>query len=290
MNRLLTEVVPEIIEIVEELNGDVIILVTSNIYGGGKSTIALMLAKAIWASFTFSRHVTYTLIDFLKMLINKRIRVQVQDEGKRLGKRTDFMKKDTRVLEDILSETRKFNKVIIICVGEMKRLFKWLANDRAVLWLHIPQRGRIMVFQARSHIIEGNKFGIGEKTLKDVKDKTDLNRRLRALPSYRFVDSFPQYMPGLLTKEEFVEYEAMAENATLDFIEDVIKDMQKEKKSGRAIDYEKIYNEVFVEREKFLQTRGGRTFISTSKIEAAYNVSYAVSKKVKAQVEKMLGI
>lgn len=290
MKKLLEEVAPEVKKIVDEYNGDVIILVTSNIYGAGKSTLALMLARALWPSFTYTKHMTYTLVEFLKILKNKRVKVQVQDEGKRLGKRTDFMLQKTRQLEDILSETRKFNKVVIVCVGEMARLFKWLANDRAVLWLHIPRRGKVFVFQARSYIMEGNKFGINDKTFKNVQSHSDLYRRLMRLPSFRFVDSFPQYLPGLLDEGEFQEYEGRAEGETLDFIDEVIKDMETKAQGNKRVDYEKIYNEVFLNKDDFLKTWGGRTYIDTKKIEAHYNISYTASRKIKAKVEGMLKI
>ncbi len=288
MEKLLKQVVPQIRRIIFELNGDVIIVVTG-VYGSGKTTLSMMLARAIWAPFTFKKHMCYDIITFFKLLRNRRIRVILPDEGKRLGKTTDFMQRPVKYLENVLSESRKLNKCIIINVGELHRLFKWLANERAAVWMHVFKRGKVMVFQARNYIMDGNRFGLTKNTFKNVRSEKDLYRRLTSLPSFAFIDTFPQYHPKLLPEKEFKEYEEMARQETIRYIDEIIDELEGEKEKRRKrINIDEIVSQVYQNVDKYLKVWGKRTYIDTKQIQADFGVGYTRARTVKAKVEGML--
>jgi hypothetical protein len=286
--RKLQQVARDIQTVINKLNGDALVVITSNIYGAGKSTLAMMLARMVWPRWDWREHMTYEPLEFFRILKKQRVKVIVQDEGKRLGKRTDFMQKEVKYLENVLSETRKLNKCIIICVGEMHRLFRWLADEKAVVWLHIPKRGRVLVFQARNYIMDGNKFGVKKDLFTGVRSESDLMRRLTSLPSFCFMDSFPQYHDRFLPEEEFKAYEEMAKNKTLDMIDKVIEDLEEEVKPAKKIDYDSIVQEVFTNAEDYLKTWGKRTFIATDILQARFDIGYSAARKIKLKVENML--
>jgi len=288
MEKLLKEVVPQIRKVIFDLNGDVLIVVTG-VYGSGKTTLSMMLARAIWDRFSFREHMTYSLIDFLKLLRRRRVKVILQDEGKRLGKVTDFMRKEVKYLENVLSESRKLNKCVIINIGELHRLFKWLANERAAVWIHVFKRGKAMIFQARNYIMDGNRFGVNKDTFKNVKSEMDLFRRLTSLPSFCFIDSFPQYHDKLLPEKEFKEYEEMARFETIKYIDEIIDELEEEKdKKKTKINFEEVVSQVYQNADRYLKTWGKRTFIDTKKIEADFDIGYTRARKIKAKVEDML--
>ncbi len=289
MKRLKKEVVPQVKKIINKLNGDMVVLITSSMYGAGKSTLSIMLAKSIWGSFSFRQGMSYSVIDFLKMLRNKKMKVVIQDEGKRLGKRTDFMQRDVKYIENVLSEGRKLNKCVIINVGEMHRIFKWLANDKALIWIHIFKRGKFLLFQARNHIMEGNKFGLSKKTTEGVKNEAQLLRRLITLPSFCFMDTFPQFSE-LFTAEEYSEYEAMAEGETLEMIDDIIEELEAEQtqQKQKLLDDNTIAAEIITRSDSFLKTYGKRTFVDTAKIMAEWDCGYTKARKVKKIAELQL--
>jgi len=294
MKKLEKIVIPQLKRIINELNGDVVILVTSNIYGGGKSTLSVMLAKQVWRGFSFRQHMSYPVLEFMKLLRNQNVKVIVQDEGKRLGKRTDFMQKKTKDVEDVLSEARKLNKCIFINVGEIHRIFKWLGNERAIVWLHIPMRGQVMVFQARNYIMKGNKFAMSEKLIEGVKSQAQLINRLTSLPSFCFVDTFPQYSK-FFTEEEYVEYEERAEGKTYEMIDDVIERLEGEEvqQKQKAIDDKIIAAEIIARNDYFISSYGKRTFVDTKKIMAEWDCGYTKARKIKGIAElelKQMGL
>ncbi len=290
MQRLLNEVVPQVKTIINKLNGDVLILITSTTYGLGKSTLSMMLAKAVWRGFDWRKHMSYSLVDFLELLYDDNVRVAIEDEGKRLGITTDFMKKEVKALERVLSETRKLRKCMIVNVGELKRLFKWIADERALVWIHILERGRFALFQARSYIMDGNRFGVTPETFKDVKSKYELEMRLRNLPSFCWFDTFPQYHPKLLPEEEYKEYERNAKRETKKLIKEVIEELKSGKSSHSRVNHDKIADEVYKNYEAYLKTYKGRTFIDRYKIQADFNVGKNAAIVIKRKVEAMLNL
>lgn len=224
MKRIRNELVPQIEEIIYELDGDVFGIITG-IYGGGKSTLGGHICGYVYDDFKMQNplHCGLEYSDILSSMTDFDIKAHLTDEGKRaFGGKMDFRTKQGVEIEKVLSESRQLNRLELVCVGEFDRILGFMSDERALIWLHIVKKGEVLVFERLGYKMRGNKFGIDNIKWDKIKTQKDFERKLIGLDSFRFRDSFPKYS-SVLTKQDFGVYKQRKKESFLRFIEGLKK-------------------------------------------------------------------
>lgn len=123
--------------------------------GVGKSTLAIWLAK--WIQEAYSEmprfnvsQIAFTPDQFFKLVQNlPKFYSIIADEGVELAYSRDAMKYENKRIMKALYQIRQKNLAIFFLVPDKSAIDKTISEHRALAWLHVPQRGKVMVHKRR---------------------------------------------------------------------------------------------------------------------------------------------
>lgn len=125
--------------------------------GTGKSVLAYHIANAIDPEFKLRRNITFRTD--LKTVEEKiyglpRYSVPIFDEVITGMDNQDFAGRLQKSLYKLFTVSRKENKCSILCIPRFSRLLRGIREDHCAFWLHVIDRGVVVVFKA-----DENAFG-----------------------------------------------------------------------------------------------------------------------------------
>lgn len=202
----------EVVELLKERldnNFDCSVAITGE-KGIGKSTLAIQIARAInGESFDLRKHVIFNP-EFSEL--EKAIRIfppktaLVIDEAIKVTYKLDFMKKEQKEFNKMLTLARKHYKVLLFCIPHFVDMSSFMKKTEIVLWFYILKRGKAFVFVKDQnpfiddpwHFKENLK--IIQKFRKNIFDLDGLEKGLRHCVNYAGEFSFEK-LEGTLEKE-----------------------------------------------------------------------------------------
>jgi DNA-binding MarR family transcriptional regulator len=224
-------------------NYDALVVISGG-KGEGKTTLAHWFGKYIDERYTIERNFifapTYNAIRD-KILGLEKYSVPIVDEAIKSFFKQDWFTEVQKSLLKLFTITRKENKLTILCIPDFTELRSDLRQKLVNLWIHIPERGKAIVFvpspnpELEDRWLFKKNIKIWEKAtdrLKTIEIAGDVDRQLTILRKFRgyMTDfEFPE-MP----KEEEAIYSALYEKNKYEITE------EKESMSLRAKQYRQV--------------------------------------------------